>query len=144
MRVSPFLARLRAYILEHSDVLKAGIFLQVDNSRRVSFESKLDIFVRQVFERHAMIGRLDDDLVGSNSRHAIVDSICGASGVALDAVHRPKVRKCTNLPFSFRGKRQQGVCLDAIFRAQRTRIGPVGGAFWMSYSTPTAGNRVLT
>lgn len=90
-----------------------------------------------------MGGRLDDDFVRPDRRHAIEDSVGVARRVALDAIERPKMRVRADLPIPLRGQLQQHGRLEMVFRTQRAGIAPVFSPLRMSDHNPTARDGVF-
>jgi deoxyribodipyrimidine photolyase-like uncharacterized protein len=92
-----------------------------------------------------MLGRFNDDFVGAGRVHAIVNSFRGARGIAFDVIERPKMRVCADLRWPLLRQVEQDLRLQAIFRAQRTRIiGPRFFAFLMADDNPTASDWIFT
>ncbi len=100
MGVRPFLSGLRALILEHGHIFEARVALQVRDAAGPCVQHALDLLVAHLRHRLGVIGRFDDNLVRAHGRHAVVDSLGGARGLAFDAVERAKMRIHAHLPLA--------------------------------------------
>ncbi len=142
--VRPFLAGLRSLILEYGDVFEARVALEIRDPQRIGFQHALDLLVAQLGKRSGVVARLDDDLVGADGGHAVIDSLGRARRVSFHVIERAEVRVGANLPLARAGQFQKRMRLDAVVRAERARIGARLLALRMTHHDPAPRDGVFT
>src|SRR5437879_7652591 len=90
-----------------------------------------------------MIGRFDDDFMGPQRPHPIVNSVGDPAGLAFNAIERLKMRDDPNLHRAVRGQFQQGLDAVRVIGAERASI-LSERVLTISHTHPTASDRVLT
>ena len=87
-----------ARVLEDEDVSKPRILLEVQDAVVERPQDVLDPPLAHAGEGLAVLGRLDDDLVGADAVHLVVHAVALAVQIALDLERRELVRHHPQLP----------------------------------------------
>src|SRR5207247_5623141 len=115
--------RQRAHVLEEHAVDEAGILLEVYEAVAVDPEDLADVLLGEVGEVRLVEGALDDDLVGTDAVHLVVDALAALVQVALDLQGGELVGHDADAPALLVGPRvavavrqdfQRGVALAAL------------------------------
>ena len=71
-------------ILEHADVLESRVLLQVDHALAPRLEHHRHVPGGQIREGGRVVRGLDDDLVGADAVHAVIDAVARGLELSLD------------------------------------------------------------
>ena len=93
-----FLPGALAVILKDADVFQAGIAFQILNAERGEMQELLDFGVAGIPDMAIVARIFDEDFVGSNRSHAIVEAFAAALGFALDVVESLRMNDGTGRP----------------------------------------------
>src|SRR5215469_12578245 len=93
-----FLAGVGPEVLNDAHILEASVLLQVLDALGTELQILLDLAVVGVPELAIMACVLDDDFVGSDRLHSVVQAVTGSSGVASDFVNGTGMHNCAGGP----------------------------------------------